>query len=121
VLLYSSRIDVLNDLEKKFDFSDDFDWAGENYKTYGIVLYDSKLGKVNEVKASNILINGHKAKYFVYVPIDNLENIDKVVASLKKDILALNGKWKYFRVLKANLNLEINQLNILSSYSNQEV
>jgi hypothetical protein len=50
-----------------------------------------------------------------------LENLDKIVATLKKDILALSGKWKYFRVLKANLNLEIKQLNILSAYSNQEV
>jgi hypothetical protein len=111
----------LNDLEKKFDFSDYFNWADNKYKTYGIVLYDSKLGEINEVKASNILIKGHKAKYFVYRPIDNLKNIDKVVATLKKDMLSLNGKWKYFRVLKANLNLENNQLNILSSYSNQEV
>jgi hypothetical protein len=43
VLLYSSRIDVLNDLEKRFNFAPDFDWAGRNYQTYGIVLYDAKL------------------------------------------------------------------------------
>ena len=120
VLLYSSRPDILDDIEKKYNYSDDFDYDGVNYKTYWIVLYDSKLWKINEILAQNILVNWHKAKYFVYVPVDGLQNQDKVLAVLKKELLRTHW-WKYFRVIKANLNLEIKQLTMLSSYSNQDV
>jgi len=50
-----------------------------------------------------------------------LEDKETILAVLKRNQLYLKDKWKYFRVLKANLNLESKQLNILSSYSNQDV
>ncbi len=120
-ILYSSRVDVLNDLEKHFNNSYDFDWAGENYKTYGIVLYDSSLGKIDEFKAQKILINGHKSQFIVYVPVKNLKSRKDIIAVLDKKYLNLQWRWKYFRVFNANLNLENNTLNVLSSYSNQDV
>ena len=121
VILYSSRVDILNDLEKQFNYSDDFTYEWKNYKTYGVVIYNSKLWKVDENSVSSIQINWHKVKWLTYIPVDKLEDKETILAVLKRNQLYLKDKWKYFRVLKANLNLESKQLNILSSYSNQDV
>ena len=120
-ILYSSRPDILDEIEKKFNNSDHFNWAWKDYQTYWVVLYDSKLWKINEILASKIRINWHKAKYWIYIPVKEWRNRDNIFAVLRKEFLKLWDNWKYFRVLKAHLNLEIKQLTILSSYSNQDV
>ena len=115
-LLYSSRIDVLDGLEKKYNYAKDFNYAWNNYQTYGVVFYDKKLWNINEIKASQILIQWHQLNNIIYIPVDMKQNM---TAILDKKYLFLHNKWKYFRVYSSNLNLEQNKLTILSSYSNQ--
>ena len=117
-LLYSSRIDVLDWLEKKYNNAKNFNYAWNNYKTYWVVFYDKKLWDINEIKASKIIVKWHQLNNIVYIPVDMKKNM---IAILDKKYLFLHDKWKYFRVYSSNLNLEQNKLIILSSYSNQDL
>jgi len=117
-LLYSSRVDVLDGLEKKYNDAKHFTYAWNNYKTYGVVFYDKKLWKINEIQASKIIVKWHQINNIIYIPVDMKQDM---IAILDKKYLFLHDKWRYFRVYSSDLNLELNKLNILSSYSNQDL
>lgn len=117
-IIYTSRIDVLNDLETNYNYASNFDYAWKNFKKHALIIYDKKLWDIDNLKTANINIDGVYTKTFV--PI-NFENVSNLSVTLDKAKLEFDNKWKYFRVYKSFLNLESNSLELLSSYSNQEV
>lgn len=117
-IIYSSRIDILNDIEKQFNYSSNFTYKWNNYKKYAIIIYDKNLWSINETIASQINLDGIYGK--VFIPID-FQDKDKLNFVIDKVKISLDKKWKYFKVHKSFLNVELNKLNLLSPYSNQEV
>ncbi len=117
-IFYSSRIDILNDIETYYNYSSNFNYAWNNFKKHALIVYDERLWNINELKSSNINIKWVHTKTFIPMDLSSKENVSVI---LDKSKLKLDNKWKYFKVYKSNLNIELNNLELLSSYSNQEV
>ena len=118
LIVYTSRVDILNDIEKDYNYSPDFTYYGNNYKTYGIVVYDRSLTWINEITTRSMIIDWHKVFIKKFIDKD-LKGDNYYHLYLNKDLVFLNKKWKYFRIY--NANIENNEIKVISSYSNQDL
>ena len=118
VVLYSSRIDVLNEFEKQFNYPSAFSIYWNNYKIYAIIYYDRNLKDIVPDIMKNVPIDRHRVTLKEFNP-GSFEDRETFYLTLDKKKLYLQWKWKYFRVYNANITK--NSINIISSYSNQDV
>jgi len=120
VILYTSRVDILNDIEKKYAYSPDFTYEWKTFRTYALIIYDSNLWELSNDFKQNAYIDWHQVLDKQFAKL-NFEDRINYYALLSKAQLYYPNKWKYFRIYNAYLDKNSKTIKILSAYSNQDV
>lgn len=119
-VVYSKRIDILDDIEKKFNKSADFTYVSKDFKKHAVVFYDNRIKSLSWVRPESIRINWLNSYSVELVP-NKFEDKSKFWININRDYIRLQEWWKYFRVYNSIIDPDTKKLKILSSYSNQDV
>ncbi len=137
LIVYSNRIDILDDIEKRYNYNSDIIFDEREYKGWAVLYYDSLLNKQmipqekwKDTDFTEVKLPSETEKYDIFRDVGTNMEIMPVrdFPRLKNHVAILhniwNKDWDYFRVYPVRLTVygkDKFKIENLSMYSNQVV